>query len=290
MRATVAAVSTVSVAAPSSVLFPASAACAPTHWRKVVAVERFRRRQRKERMRQQPCDRRRHRRGRRGGAAPSSRDAPVRSRMKSSISALRRAGVAGDRIVRAIDEGDVGDAAEIEHRDRARPMTAGKRPVIDRHQRRALPARRHVRGAEVINHRNVDLARQRRAVADLDGQPLPRSVQDGLAVKADDVDGAAVDPVGVEERVDGGRVQRGDHGSASSDHGRPLPARAQRRRLHGAPQHATSASDRNAARSARTAAPLAVGLDQGDIDAVHRGAAHQPDRRIPAVPEALHWY
>ena len=37
---------------------------------------------------------------------------------------IARPGVAGDRIGPAVDEGDVGDAADIEHRDRMRPVDA----------------------------------------------------------------------------------------------------------------------------------------------------------------------
>ena len=64
----------------------------------------------------------------------------------------------------------------------------GQRAVIDRHERRALPAGRDVGGAEIMHDRDMDRPGQRRAVADLHRQSLLRPVQHGLAVEADDID------------------------------------------------------------------------------------------------------
>jgi hypothetical protein len=191
-----------------------------------------------------------------------------------------RTGVAGDR-VRAINKRDIRDAAEIEHRDRVRPFERRReRLMIDRNQRRPLPARRNVGGAEIKNHRDADLARERRAVAELDGQTLLRPVQDGLAMKPHHVDAAAVDSVGLEEHLDGRGMQQRHDPLGLRDHAGALVAHAQRgRRLHRPAQHAfvIFIVGMNRARP-ETRDLRAVRLDQGDVDAVHRGAAHQPDR------------
>ena len=101
---------------------------------------------------------------------------------------IRRSGVAGNGIVIAIDECDVGDAAEIEHRDRRRlSERASERLMKHRHQRRALPSCRHVSSTKIIDYRHPDLARERSAVADLDRQLLFRAMQNGLPVIADDI-------------------------------------------------------------------------------------------------------
>ena len=69
----------------------------------------------------------------------------------------------------------------------------------DRHQRRALAARRHVGGAKVIGHVNADLAGQQFAAADLHGQPEIGPVQHRLAVKANQIDGSRRNGVLVEK-------------------------------------------------------------------------------------------
>ena len=75
------------------------------------------------------------------------------------------------------------------HRRHVRPAElAGECGVIDRNQRRALPAMNHVVGAHVVDDRNAGRLRKKRAVADLDGQRLVRAMEHGLAVKADYID------------------------------------------------------------------------------------------------------
>ena len=78
---------------------------------------------------------------RRGLSPSSSSGAPVRARMKSSISALP--GPVSQAIGSpAVDEGDVGDAAEIEHRDRMRPRRDRAPARDERPAPAARPARR----------------------------------------------------------------------------------------------------------------------------------------------------
>ena len=62
------------------------------------------------------------------------------------------------------------------------------RAMIDRHQRRPLPAGGDVGGAEVVDHRDAEPARKRGTVAELNRQVTIRLMQHGLAVKSDDRD------------------------------------------------------------------------------------------------------
>jgi hypothetical protein len=57
--------------------------------------------------------------------------------------------------------------------------------MIDRRQRRALPARRDVGGAKIIDDGNAEPRRQCRPVADLKRQAALRPVQQRLAMKSD---------------------------------------------------------------------------------------------------------
>ena len=109
---------------------------------------------------------------------------------------VARPGVAGDQDVGAVDIGDVGNAADIDHDDRAFALQRlRQRAVIDRHERRALPAGFDIGGAEIIHDRDMDRLGQRGGIADLHGHLLRRPVQHGLAVKADDIDVFAGDAV-----------------------------------------------------------------------------------------------
>ena len=60
--------------------------------------------------------------------------------------------------------------------------------MIDRHERRALPAGFNVGSAKIVHDRDMDRLGQRGGIADLHGQPALGSVQHGLAVKADNID------------------------------------------------------------------------------------------------------
>ena len=155
--------------------------------------------------------------------------------------------------------------------------------MIDRHQRRALSSGRHIGGAEIVNHRDADLVRQRGAVAELDRQLVVRPVQHGLAVESDDIDALPVDPVGIEKHLHGGGMQRRDDFLGLGDRRRSLGACTHPGgRLHGGPDNGLFVLivEMDRART-EPCHPLAVGFDKGDIDAVHRRAAHQTDRPHP---------
>jgi hypothetical protein len=64
-----------------------------------------------------------------------------------------------------------------------------------RHQRRPLPALRDIGGAKIMDDPDPKSLGKGLAVADLHGQAAPRLVQNGLTVKADKVDRAAIDRV-----------------------------------------------------------------------------------------------
>ena len=105
-------------------------------------------------------------------------------------------GIAGDQGIGAVDIGDVGDAADIDHHDRPFALQRlRQRAMIDRHKRRALPAGGDIGGAEIMHDRDMDGLGQRCGIADLHGHFLRRPVQHGLAVKADDIDILAGDAV-----------------------------------------------------------------------------------------------
>ena len=136
-------------------------------------------------------------------------------------------GVAGNQGI-AVDIGDVGDAADIEHDDRPFALQRlRERAVIDRHERRALPAGGDVGGAEIVHDRNMDRPRQRSGIADLHRHLLGGTVQHGLAMEADDVDVLAGDAVLGLEAGNGFGMRRGDDPLGLEKDARPRLARLQ---------------------------------------------------------------
>ncbi len=154
-----------------------------------------------------------------------------------------------------------------------------------RHERRTLSARRDIGSTQIVDDGNAGFACERGTIAKLDRQLLARPVQHRLTVIADDIDAAAVDAVHGQERIHRARVQHGGDLLGLRDHTRPLGAHAQNGRLvHGAAQ------DRNLVlliemERARPEARdlLAIRFDRRNVDAVHRRAAHQPDRPHAAL-------
>ncbi len=86
----------------------------------------------------------------------------------------------------AADPGHIGDAAEIEHRERLW-QRRGESGVKQRRQRRALAAGGDIGRAEIGNDVDPEPARQLSAVPQLPGAPLGRAMQDRVAVQPDDV-------------------------------------------------------------------------------------------------------
>ena len=125
------------------------------------------------------------------------------------------------------------------------------------------------------------------AVADLQGQTVPGPVQNSVAVKADKIDCAAVDGVSREKGFDRFHMTAGDHGVGQRQAARPripvleqgrVPGRAAQQR----PVHLGIGKKSGAAKRDDL---LPVGLDDRDIDAIHRGAAHQAYRA-----DRLNWF
>ena len=87
---------------------------------------------------------------------------------------VARPGVEGEDVVRSVaDPGHVADAAKVQHRERLR-QPGGERGVIERRERRPLPAGRDVGAAEVADDVDPGQPREQRAVADLPGAALAR--------------------------------------------------------------------------------------------------------------------
>jgi hypothetical protein len=101
---------------------------------------------------------------------------------------IARSGVASDQIV-AVNVGDVGDAADIEDRDRRlEPEPPRQRAMIHRRERRAFSAGGDVGGAEVIDNWNAEPV--------LNRQPALGPMQHGLAVEPDHGDVARPNTIG----------------------------------------------------------------------------------------------
>ncbi len=191
-------------------------------------------------------------------------------------------GIAGDQRIGAIDVGDVGDAADIDHDHRALALERlGERAVIDGYERCALAAGGDIGGAEIMHDRDMDGLGEGRGIADLHGHLLRRPMQHGLAVKADDIDVLAREVV---------LRGKGGHRFGMRDRHRVLGLtqdarpRIALRQVNGfrqglAQQPTLVLGVRPVAGWPKRVHPPAIGFDQGDIDPVERGAAHQTDCR-----------
>src|SRR5690606_32424597 len=95
-------------------------------------------------------------------------------------------GVEGDERTVRSHPGDVADAADIDDGNGLLHSGApGQRLVIERHQRRALPACCHIRAAKVAYDVDTCEPRQHIAETDLNGAAAFGLMEDRLAVKAD---------------------------------------------------------------------------------------------------------
>ncbi len=141
---------------------------------------------------------------------------------------VARAGIAGDQRIVAVDIGDVGNAADIDHDHRPLALQRlGQRAVIDRNEGRALPAGGDVGGAEIMHDRDMDGLGERRGVADLHGHLLLGAVQHGLAVETDDIDILRGDAVLRGKGGDGLGMGNGDRALGLAQDARPRIALGQ---------------------------------------------------------------
>ena len=127
---------------------------------------------REERMLQKPRDMRlRSLPGQRQGAVEIGRP-PGMAPHPIVDQRVARPGVEGENLVRSVaDPGHVADPAEVQHRERLR-QTGGQRGVVQRRQRRPLPAGGDIGAAEIADDIDPGQPRQQRAVADLPGAAL----------------------------------------------------------------------------------------------------------------------
>ena len=167
------------------------------------------------------------------------------------------------------DPGQVAHPAEVEHGERFLQIR-GEGGVIERRERRALPALGHVPAAKVADHVQTRLGGEQRAVAQLARQARFGRVQDGLAVESGNGDLARGHPRLFEKRLDRGRVAQRElaldclHRAAFAQGA--AQARAEGRIVG------------QAERRARLDEPRTVAADKGGVDTVKRGAAHQAER------------
>jgi hypothetical protein len=193
---------------------------------------------------------------------------------------IARSGVASDQIV-AVNVGDVGDAADIEDRDRRlEPEPPRQRAMIHRRERRAFSAGVDVGGAEVIDNWNAEPGCEHAAVADLNRQPALGPMQHGLAVEPDHGDVARPNTIGGQERCHrfDMRVIYSRLGGGDDLRSGPALGDIQRHRRGAPDQRSLRRGVRTIGGAAETGNDVAIGFDQGDIHAVLRGSAHQPHR------------
>ena len=249
--------------------------------REIVAVERLRRARRKEWIRENALDERLVNLSPRcEHAAFIERWAAMR--MQEIVDqGVAGTGVAGKRSLAGGKIGNIGDAADIDDDERPRPVDRrGQRLMVDRDKGRALPAGGDVRRAKVEGDRNCEASSKGAAVPDLHRQFLGWPMQHRLAMKTDDVDVARRKSMAREKRRDhfGMRIRHEPLGVRENARTRIAVGQRHRRRQRFAQQGALRLRIRPVAGRAQTIEPLAVGVDERDVDAVERGAAHQPDR------------
>ena len=186
------------------------------------------------------------------------------------------AGVEGDQFAVLSNPGDIGDAADIDQgQRRLQPGGDGKGAVIGRHQRSALPSGGNVGAAEVPDDIDAGGPCQRLAVAKLDGDAAFRGVKHRLAVKADKVDLAACQAGLAKQGLDGAQMGGIDHrGGGGESRRRDIGGGKRRGGKRGTQHFALLPVVGLEKAGARLGDPLAVGAQNGGVDAVQRGAAH----------------
>ena len=256
------------VAAPSAGAQSAEAAVGQRL--EMLAVERLRRRQREIGIGLQLGQHGRTTAGRSCASAPStSSGVPVWRSAQSSEQRIAGPGVEGDQRAVVSDPGDVADAAEIEHGDRLRQSAARARD--GRPAPTARPARRRSRrrcGSRSPRRcRSASPAARRRRSARSAAGPA-RGGWSGRGSRRPRSRTACARP----PPAAAGPRRRGAR-SARAPPPPPDPCRRSRTAA-GRGKHVIGARSAGAEIVDRRA----VGVDQGGVDAVARGAAHHADR------------
>jgi hypothetical protein len=209
------------------------------------------------------------------GAQPPRMHQVVQRRVRGpGVEGQARARMPQAQAFARIGPGDVAHAAEVQERHRpVAPIRARAGPVVERRQRRALPAHLHIRGPEIPDHHAPRGLRQPRAVARLMGAPVLRIMGQRLAVKAQRVD--LVQPL-AKRRMRGLHHPRRSLGAVIA---RPGAQRAAQHR-------SLLVGIGPVARLAQRQDIDAVRLHHGQVDPVQRGPRHEP-RDGPARPVPL---
>ncbi len=206
--ATLAAVKAVSVAAASSVAEPID-----ENAREIVPVERFWRREGEKRMGEKFAqDRSVDFPFVGSGPFPIERHSePLEHKIvKQGISRTR---VARDRRLAGRYITEIGDTADIDHRDGfGKPGHRRERAVEDGNKRRSLPSLRDIGGTKIMDNFDAQSFGEHRAIADLNGEAPLRPVQNRLAMKADQIDLPTVDVLGAEKAFNRTHMTVRDHG------------------------------------------------------------------------------
>ena len=159
----------------------------------------------------------------------------------------------------------------------------GQSGLGERRQRRPLATAGDVSGAEVTDHGNPGFPGQQGAVADLPGDSPVGLVDDGVAVKADGVDGVGLEIVVAEQAFHRLGMEMGQLFGHRLRFVAVIGIDAQ----DGAQPVAEPVIVDQGLGRAETEHPLSVGVDDGGVDAVHGGAAHQADCRLNAFDRHL---
>jgi tyrosyl-tRNA synthetase len=176
-----------------------------------------------------------------------------------------------DVIIAAADPGHVGDAADIEDGDGPRER-ADERAVKERRERRALAAGRDIVAAEIVYHVDAGERGEQRAIADLPGAALARTMQDRVAVKPDQIDIA--DRVLLPQRID----RRGMEVRELALDARDIARTAE----HAAEPFAELGRIRHGQERPGLDLIAPVGPDEGGVDSIERRATHQTDDAVDA--------
>ena len=142
-----------------------------------------------------------------------------------------------------------------------------------RRQWRALAARRDIGGAKIRDHVNAKPLRECGAIAQLPRAPFGGAMQDCVPVHADNI---SRDPlIGLSEQFDGFGVQLRQFAFYRFNRADPT-------------QHAPKLFTKGIGvgdghRRSWYDVGATIGFDHRDVDAIERGAAHQPDR-APQCP------
>ena len=174
----------------------------------------------------------------------------------------------------AIERGDIGDAAKIEHHEGLCEM-ACQGLMVERDKRRALSACGEIRVPEAVDACEPEPVSRALAVHQLAGEATLRAVKDSLAMKADAGDRSGRHVVCVEDVCDGIAMGVGD----GVFKGGEIAAFSLRGGVDDRDERlAQPGRIGKGCAGAMLDQVATIGAQQGDVDAIHRCATDHPDR------------